>query len=117
MTAAPTLGRLDGGGPARLPATHVSACRAGPFVTQGSLMDSILPEAKGHAFITERDQLVATQLIEEIERLRAALSEIARGRTDNGRALGGETARQIARQAMTDMGHSWSDSVPPGEAS
>ena len=36
-------------------------------------MADILAEAKGHAFITERDQLIATRLIDEIERLRAAI--------------------------------------------
>ena len=47
-------------------------------------------------------------------RFQEALTEIARGRKDNGRALGGETARQIARKAMTDMNRSWSlKSGPP----
>ena len=44
-----------------------------------------------------------------------ALAKIARGRTDNGLPLARETARQIARKAMTDMGRSWSVSTP-GEA-
>ena len=37
-----------------------------------------------------------------------ALAKIARGRQDNGRPLGGETAREIARKAMVDMNRSWS---------
>ena len=37
-----------------------------------------------------------------------ALAEIARGRPDCGRPLGGEKSRQIARQALTERGHNWS---------
>jgi len=37
-----------------------------------------------------------------------ALAEIARGRKDNGRALGGEIARQIARTALTERNRDWS---------
>ena len=43
-------------------------------------------------------------------RFQDALVEIARGRWDNGRPLAAETARQIARKALTDRGRGWSDS-------
>lgn len=36
-----------------------------------------------------------------------ALVEIARGRRDNGRPLGGEDARQIARKALVAMEIDW----------
>jgi hypothetical protein len=48
-------------------------------------------------------------------RFQEALIEIARGRKDNGRALGGETARQLARRALTDMGRSSSVCKPDPE--
>lgn len=37
-----------------------------------------------------------------------ALTEIARGRTDNGRALGGSTAQFIARDALSLVNLDWS---------
>lgn len=42
-----------------------------------------------------------------------ALALIARGRTDNGRPLAGERARQIAREALVKKGRDW---PRPGEA-
>lgn len=36
-----------------------------------------------------------------------ALSKIAKGRGDNGRALGGETARQLARDALIERKLDW----------
>lgn len=36
-----------------------------------------------------------------------ALAKIARGRTDNGRPLAGEAARQIAREALTQHDREW----------
>jgi len=48
-------------------------------------------------------------------RFQEALAEIARGRTDNGRPLGGERARQIAREALLDRGRDWSPNYNDGE--
>lgn len=45
-----------------------------------------------------------------------ALAKIARGRTDNGRALDGRIAQEVARKAMTDMGRSWSVKDTIGES-
>lgn len=39
--------------------------------------------------------------------LAVALSRIAHGRTDNGRPLGGETARRLARDALIALGMDW----------
>ena len=39
--------------------------------------------------------------------LRNSLGRIARGRTDCGRPLAGEKARQLARGAMIDLGLNW----------
>jgi len=36
-----------------------------------------------------------------------ALAEIARGRTDCGRPLGGETARKLARRTLLAVGWDW----------
>lgn len=37
-----------------------------------------------------------------------ALTQIARGRTDNGRPLGGPKAQGIARDALSDVSLDWS---------
>lgn len=37
----------------------------------------------------------------------SALREIARGRPDCGRPLGGEVARQIARRTLLGIGEDW----------
>jgi len=47
------------------------------------------------------------------ETLLDALSRIAVGRTDCGRPLGGETARQIARIALIESGLKWQAPKPP----
>lgn len=39
--------------------------------------------------------------------LAVALSKIARGRTDCGRPIAAEAARQLARGALTDLGLDW----------
>lgn len=39
--------------------------------------------------------------------LAVAISKIAKGRLDNGRPLGGEAARQIARDALIECGMDW----------
>ena len=41
------------------------------------------------------------------EALAEALERIARGRTDNGRPLSAETARQIARDALLRVERDW----------
>jgi hypothetical protein len=42
-----------------------------------------------------------------VVRMYKALSEIAVGRTDCGRPLGGETARQLARNTLIEIGLKW----------
>jgi hypothetical protein len=37
-----------------------------------------------------------------------ALTQIARGRTDNGRPLGGPKAQDVARTALTNVNLDWS---------
>lgn len=45
--------------------------------------------------------------------LLAALQRIARGRSDSGRPLAGETAREIARQALVESGNDdWTKPQP-----
>lgn len=41
-----------------------------------------------------------------------ALAQIAAGRLDNGRALGGATAMEIARNCLFAVGVSWTGGVP-----
>lgn len=43
----------------------------------------------------------------KIDHLQDALYEIAHGRLDCGRPLGGETARQLARTTLTGLGCNW----------
>lgn len=42
-----------------------------------------------------------------LEVMSAVLGEIARGRKDNGRPLGGETARQMARECLDSLDLEW----------
>lgn len=50
------------------------------------------------------------------KRFQEALVTIARGRTDNGRPLGGRTAQEVARLALIDRDRSWSVSERPDAA-
>ena len=44
---------------------------------------------------------------EKFERMAFVMGEIARGRVDNGRPLGGETSRQMARHVLELIGLGW----------
>lgn len=44
---------------------------------------------------------------EKLEMMLFVLGEIARGRMDNGNPLGGETSRQMAREAFGRCGLDW----------
>ena len=46
---------------------------------------------------------------EQHDTIVAALKAIARGRRDNGRPIGGERAREIAREVLTEYGLGWED--------
>lgn len=48
---------------------------------------------------------------DQIDKYQDALAEIAKGRTDCGRPLGGEVARQLARKILTEQGLGWNSSV------
>jgi phage-related minor tail protein len=50
----------------------------------------------------------ATRIAVDADDFFDALAKIAQGRTDNGRPLGGEDARQIARQVLISRGYDWS---------
>ena len=46
-----------------------------------------------------------------IRHFEAALAQIAAGRLDNGRPLGGATAQDIARNCLFSIGTSWTGGV------
>lgn len=46
---------------------------------------------------------------EDLAHCKEALRTIAGGRHDNGRPLGAELSRQVARKALTDLGVGWKD--------
>jgi hypothetical protein len=60
-------------------------------------------------------RLIKRGLVTSDDFLIAALVAIARGRTDNGRPMGGEDARQLARRALNEGSISWG--VSPGGGS
>lgn len=57
--------------------------------------------------ITKRTGRVVASATAEIVVMRLALMEIARGRTDNGRPIAAETARQNARDVLTALKVDW----------
>lgn len=69
------------------------------YVTgHGDTLDDLLKE-----LVTQAQQAVAgvaQASVDSEDRTIFVLQEIARGRCDNGRPLGGETARQMARMAL-----------------
>jgi hypothetical protein len=50
-------------------------------------------------------------MADKARRLIVALAKIARGRTDNGRPLGGLDAQIIARGACVDLGIDWNSDL------
>lgn len=60
------------------------------------------------AEISERERQNERQMRELYEDV---LERIARGRTDCGRPLAAETARQLARRVLLSAGRSWSKAL------
>ena len=58
---------------------------------------------------------IARKAVKRADAAEGALKKISRGRPDNGRPLGGEFTRQLARKVLTDAGVGWSRLGDEGE--
>ncbi|KKM39532.1 hypothetical protein LCGC14_1564380 [marine sediment metagenome] len=82
-------------------------------MTLDESISDVRSKARGRTRYEGQEPFRDEVLVAEINRLREALVEIARGRKDCGRPLGGQVAMQVARVALKNMGYDWGALTAP----
>ena len=95
--------RPDAEANARRIVACVNACRG---IETADLVQDVPPDSPAG---------IARKAVKRADAAEGALKKISRGRPDNGRPLGGEFTRQLARKVLTDAGVGWALKMEPGD--